>query len=44
MGIPQFFRNFSERYPKCLVLAAQDPAVEVDLNTANANAIEFDNL
>lgn len=42
MGIPQFFRNFSERYPKTLALALDDP--NKDLNAPNPNAIEFDNL
>ncbi|KAI9156130.1 hypothetical protein LWI28_001071 [Acer negundo] len=42
MGIPSFYRWVTERYPKCVVSAREDGAV--DTTRPNPNGLEFDNL
>ncbi|TXG48673.1 hypothetical protein EZV62_024548 [Acer yangbiense] len=42
MGIPSFYRWVTERYPKCVVSAREDSAV--DTTRPNPNGLEFDNL
>ena len=53
MGVPAFYRWLSEKYPKCIKLVEEDgaPSVEgvyqhslVDIEYANPNGVEFDNL
>ncbi|KAH3746210.1 5'-3' exoribonuclease 3 [Pelomyxa schiedti] len=44
MGIPQFFRWLSKKFPKCIVSAVENDAPGVNTADLNPNGLEFDNL